>query len=207
MPWNTDKPAMADQIGDSVPDIEENFQYLYDLLTVQEIWVPAKSMHDGKSASPPGAWTGAQYGDWYITYLPFDGGPNELYAGFVLVMPPNWNRGTIKAKFYWTGATGCSAGDTVEWEIQAVAVGNDDALAATAGTSQVISDTLLVNNGTDLQVTGATPAITVAGTPALGDLVYFQVSRNLSGTDDMTEDAYLFGVAIQFSVTNTVTAW
>jgi hypothetical protein len=63
-------------------------------------------------------------------------------------------------------------------------------------------------------ISAATPAVTIGGSPALGDLVHFKISRNVGGTDDMTEDAWLFGVLIQISETfpdasgtNAVAAW
>ena len=131
----------------------------------------------------------------------------EQFIEFDMLMPEGWDRSTIKAKFFWSSATGSTAGDTVEWEILAGALSNDEAIDAALGTAQVISDALLANNGTDLQVSGATPAITVGGTPALGDLVHFKISRNVAGTDDMTEDAWLFGVAIQLLSDQSVAAW
>ena len=141
-----------------------------------------------------------------VKYLAFDGASLEK-AQFKLVMPEDWDRGTIKAKFYWSSATSSSIADTVEWGLKARAISNDDAMDAAFGTGQVISDALLAANGTDIQVTAATPAITVGGTPALGDMIVFEVYRNVSGTDDMTEDAWLFGVHIQYQRTNTVSAW
>jgi hypothetical protein len=137
----------------------------------------------------------------------FDGGATEERVQFKLVMPEDWDRSTIKAKFFWGSATGSTAGDTVEWGIKAGALSDDDAIDAALGTPQVISDTLLVNDGTDMHVSGATPALTVAGSPALGDMIVFEVYRNTDGTDDMTEDAWLFGVMIQYKRTNTVAAW
>ena len=141
-----------------------------------------------------------------MDYLAFDGAAEE-FAEFQLPMPEKWDRSTVKAKFFWSSATGSTTGDTVEWEILAGALSNDDAIDAALGTAQVISDALLADAGADLQVSGATPAITVGGTPALGDLVHFKVSRNVGGTDDMTEDAWLFGCWIQYKCTNAVAAW
>jgi hypothetical protein len=144
--------------------------------------------------------------DINMDYLAFDA-TTEEFADFQFPMDEAWDRSTIKAKFFWTSATGSTSGDTVEWELQAGALSDSDAIDAALGTAQVISDTLLADNGTDLQVSDATPAITVGGTPALGDLVHFKVSRNVGGTDDMTEDAWLFGIWIQYKVTNSVSAW
>jgi len=48
----------------------------------------------------------------------------------------------------------------------------------------------------------------VAQTQALGDILTFEVYRNTDGTDDMAEDAHLFGVWLQYKTSNsTVAAW
>jgi len=176
--------------------------------TYGEFWTGAGAMTPCTTA---GAATGTkEYGtnDIDLDYFAFDGGATEERVQFVVRMPPDWDLGTIKVKFYWSSATGSTAGDTVEWGIKAGALSDSDAIDAALGTAQVISDTLLADNGGDMQVSGATPALTVGGTPALGDLVVFEVYRNTDGTDDMTEDAWLFGVQIQYSKLNTaVAAW
>ena len=122
-------------------------------------------------------------------------------------MPEDWDRGTIKAKFYWSSATGSSVADTVEWGIKARAIDDNDAIDAALGTPQVISDTILAANGADMQRTAATPAITVGNAAGLGDMVVFEVYRNTDGTDAMAEDAWLFGVNLQYQRNQTVAAW
>jgi hypothetical protein len=134
-----------------------------------------------------------------LDYLAFDGGAIKERAQFKLCFPSNWDAGTVTAKFYWSSDTGSTAGDTVEWGIKAISLRNDDAIATAFGTAQVISDTLLANDGADMQVSSATSAITIGGTPANGSMVVFEVYRNTDGTDDMTEDAWLFGIEITFS--------
>lgn len=227
--FNDSIPAVTNQITEDVADIAETlgwikdcFQHSHngfanDALTAfgftTTIWAPANAMVPIiDSGAQPGVY---EYGtnDNRRAYFAFDGAKEE-YVCFDLPLPEGWNRSTIKAKFYWSSDTGSTAGDTVEWEIAGTAVSNDDALDVAMGTSQVVSDTLLANNGGDLQVTAATPAINVGGTPALGDMVQFKVSRNVGGTDNMTEDAWLFGVLIQISETfpdasgtNAVAAW
>jgi len=170
------------------------------------IFIPAASM---TPTSTNGALPGTTE---YVTndinkdYLAFDA-TTEQYADVSFPMPEGWNLSTVKVKFYWTTETGSTAGDTVEWEIAGVAVSNDDAIDTALGTAQVVSDSVLADNGTDLQVTAATPALTVGGTPALGDLVHWKVSRNVSGTDSCSEDAHLFGVLIQYLDNQAVAAW
>jgi hypothetical protein len=135
-------------------------------------------------------------------------GATEQFVAFNLVMPENWDRSTIKAKFFWApGDSACTAADTVEWELQGRGISNDDAIDAALGTAQVISDAVTAGKDGDLHVTAATPAITIGGTPALGDLINFKLSRNVGGTDDMTEDAWLFGVYIQAAINESVAAW
>jgi hypothetical protein len=172
----------------------------------ETIWIPAAAMRSTATNGATYLETEYATNDINLGHLDFDGATEE-FAEFQFPMPENWDRGTIKAKFFWSSASGSTAGDTVEWEIAAGALSDNDAIDAALGTAQVISDALLADNGGDLQVSGATPAITVGGTPALGDMIHFKVSRNVGGTDDMTEDAWLFGCWIQYKVANTVAAW
>lgn len=150
-----------------------------------------------------------EYGtnDIDLDYFAFDGGATEERVQFKLKMPEGWDLGTFKAKFLWSSALGSTATDTVEWAIKAGALSDDDALDTALGTPQVISDILLIDDGADLQISGATPAITIIGTPVLGDLIVFEVYRNTTGADTMAEDAWLFGVEIQYQISKQIIAW
>ena len=141
-----------------------------------------------------------------IDHYAFDTGATEERVQFKVVMP-DWNRGTVKAKFYWSSDTGSSVNDTVEWGIKAGALSDSDAIDVALGTPQVISDALLADNGADLQVSAATPALTVAGSIVLNDVIIFEVYRNTDGTDDMAEDAFLFGCLIQYKKTRYAASW
>ena len=145
--------------------------------------------------------------DVMYDYMAFDGATKE-YIAFNFPLAEQWDRATIKAIFFWVpGDSACTAGDTVEWEIAALSVSNDDPIDTAYGTPQVISDTVLAGKDGDMHITNATPALTVDGTPALGDMIQFYNARNVSGTDDMTEDGWLLGVRIQILLTRTVVAW
>ncbi|MCK5019383.1 MAG: hypothetical protein KAS32_20160 [Candidatus Peribacteraceae bacterium] len=159
------------------------------------LWIPAGAMI-------PTATNGAQAGtneyvtnDINIDYYAFDD-TTEEFVEFDVVWGTEWDLGTITATFYWSSATGSTAGDTVEWELQCGALSDDDAIDAALGTAQVITDTLLANSGADLQISSSTPSITVGGTPANNDLIHCKASRNVGGTDDMVEDAWLMGAYI-----------
>lgn len=118
-------------------------------------------------------------------------------------MPEDWDLGPVKAMIYWSSDTGSTTGDTVEIGLKAGAFSNGDAIDAALGTGQVISDTLLADNGANWQITAATPAITIGGTPALHDMIVWEFYRNVSGTDDMEEDLTIMGARIQYKVLTT----
>lgn len=150
-----------------------------------------------------------EYGtnDIDVDYLAFDGGATEERTQFKIKMPENWDRLTILAKFDWSTAAGSTAGDTVEWGIKAGALSDNDTIDTALGTPQVISDVLLASDGADLQTTAKTPALTVGGSPAVNDVLIFEIYRNTDGTDDCAEDAHLFGVSIQIKLSGAVAAW
>lgn len=128
-----------------------------------------------------------------IGSLDFDPGTIE-YAQFAIPMPKKWNAGTVTARFRWShAATTTNFG--VVWGIQAVAVGDDDTIAASYGTAQTVTDTGGTTN--DLYISAETSAITVAGSPAKGDTVYFRVYRDATnGSDSMAIDARLMSVDV-----------
>jgi len=181
---------------------------LGDLLQYQNIYIDAGAMLTGTTNGAESGSSEFTTNDWDLDYFAFDGATEE-FVNFKFAMPENWDRGTIKVKFYWApGDSACSAADTVEWQIAGQAISDDDAIDVALGDAgEVISDTVLAGKDADLHVSGPTPAVTIGGTPALGDLVLFKVSRNVSGTDDMTEDAWLFGCWIQYKVDKAVAAW
>ena len=135
-----------------------------------------------------------------LSYLAFDATTAE-YAQFWVSFPKSWDEGTITARFYWTHpATTTNFG--VRWGVQGVAISDDDTIDVAYGTAQEVTDT----GGTtsDLYVSAATSAITIAGTPAVDDMCAFRVYRDpANGADTMAVDAYLLGVRLFYN-TNTL---
>lgn len=128
-----------------------------------------------------------------IVTLNFDSTTQE-FAQFSFVMPKKWNRGTITFKAHWShAATTTNFG--VAWSLQALAVSDDDAIAAAFGTEQVVTDTGGTTN--DLYTTAESSAITVAGSPAAEDMVFFRVARvPANGSDTLAIDARLHGLTL-----------
>lgn len=174
------------------------------------LWIPAKQMTAlTTNGAAAGTYEYATSDDVMLDYFAFDK-TTEEYVGFTLVMPENWDRGTVKAKFYWApGSTAGAVGETVEWQIQGITFQNTYNIDTTefTDTGEVVVDTELTGENVIMHITSATPAITLNGTGVVGNLLYFKISRNVDGTDNMDCDAWLFGVAIQYRMTNTVTAW
>lgn len=126
--------------------------------------------------------------------LLFDPGTAE-YAQVAVVMPSNWNAGTVTAKFHWTASTGSGA---VVWGLSGRAYADNNALDQATGTAQTVTDTLLTVNYE--HITSATSAITLAGSPAAGQLVIFQLYRDATnGSDTLSSDARFLGVEISYT--------
>jgi len=131
----------------------------------------------------------------------FDGASTEGVQ-FKMMMPDEWDLGTVKMKLYWDAATSASAADLVSFNINAGALSNDDAIDAALGTVVEVDDVVIAVG--DMHVTAASASITVGGTPALEDMIIWQIERDHDdAADDMTEDLKLLGVSIQYQESTT----
>lgn len=160
----------------------------------QAIYIAAGSMRPSSSGGCAAltAIAGAS-GQPDLVTLDFDATTQE-YAQFSIVMPKKWNEGTITFVPQWSHAS-TTTNFGVVWSLQAVAVSDDDTIAVNFGTAQTSVDT----GGTtdDLYIGPASSAITVAGSPAPEDMVFFRVSRVTSdGGDTMAIDARLHGITV-----------
>jgi hypothetical protein len=131
--------------------------------------------------------------------LLFDAGTAE-FAQALVVMPSNYNNGTLTARFYWTGSGALDASDDVVWGFQGVAVANDDELGVAMGTAVTVADTVITIN--DMMISSATTFATMGGTPAANKPLLLQVYRDAAnGGDTYGHDARLLGVEISYTST------
>ena len=168
----------------------------------EDMWIPAAAMRPASTngcATLTEVETTATRPDMQV--LDFDSSTQE-YAQFSVAMPKSWNEGTVTAQFYWTHATAVAT--DVIWGIQGVGVSDNDTIDIAYGTAQTVTDTFH-NTAEDLAVSAATSAITLAGTPAAGDLAFFQVYRDADAGGDTTNstDARLIGVKINYTTNAT----
>lgn len=125
----------------------------------------------------------------------FDAATAE-YAQALVVMPNNYNNGTITSRFYWTASV--SAFGDVIWGLQGRAYSDGDPLDAGFGTAQTVTDSFVAIN--NMHVTNATSSITLTGTPAANRPVILQVYRDAAaGGDTFANDARLLGVEILYT--------
>ena len=160
---------------------------------IETIYVPAAAMISRTTNGPSGGLVEMTTNKNMFKTYDYDTTTQE-FAQFAIRMPKSWNEGTVTAVFTWShAATTTNFG--VVWALEAVATSDDDAGDVAWGTAQQIADTGGTTN--DIYVSGATPALTVGGTPAAEDLVMFQVKRvPADGSDTMAIDARLHGVTL-----------
>ena len=162
----------------------------------ETIWVPSSAMY-GATTNPADAQqveTTATRPDMKV--LDFDKDTDE-FAQFSVAMPKSWNEGTLTYQVYWTpGST--NTGDCI-FGLQAVACADSDTIDVAYGTAVNVTDAGI---GTleDQQISSESGAVTVAGSPAAGELTYFQLFRDANaGGDTFTADARVLGVKIFFT--------
>lgn len=117
-------------------------------------------------------------------------------AQWSVKMPKSWDEGTVTAVFEVCSPSGTGG---VVFGLRAVAVGNGDAIDAAFGTDQTATITISAANKP--YVSAETSAITIAGSPARGDRVFFEAYRLATdGADTLAADARLLSVTILYNV-------
>jgi len=130
-----------------------------------------------------------------IKVLDFDPSSDEN-AQFAIAMPKSWNEGTVTFQAYFT-VTGTNTG-TVAWGLSGVALSDNDSINTAFGTNVVATAKAHSGTSNDLNVTAESGAVTIAGTPAVGDQCYFQIMRDVSA-DNQSGDARLLGIKMFFT--------
>lgn len=166
------------------------------LTRTNTLWVPAAAMYPSTTngcSDIAQVETTALRPD--LKCLDFDASSDE-FAQFAVAFPSIWNEGTITYQPFWT-VTGTNTG-TVAWQLGGVAVSNDDTIDVVFGT--LVATTALAHSGAsnDLMVSAESGAVTIAGTPASGDLCFFQINRDVSA-DTQTGDARLLGIKLLYT--------
>ena len=162
----------------------------------ESIWVPAAAMYPSTTnpcSDLEQVETTALRPD--LKVLDFATGADE-FAQFTVAFPKSWNEGTVTFQPFWT-VTGTNTG-TVAWQLGGIAVSSDDTINVAFGT--LVATTALAHSGSsnDLMVSVESGAVTIAGSPAVGDCCFFQINRDTSA-DNQSGDARLVGIKLFFT--------
>ena len=169
------------------------------------IFVPAAAMC-------PSASNGATPGSVAFTNTKRDtvsfGTVYDESCEFDLVLPDDWNKGNLKAKFLWTvNDSSASANTNVKWTIGCISTADEGAVSTAPSNFEDVTDALSqVNN---MQRTDATAAFAPDGTTGDGNLLHFVVKRNNTNppSSPMGKAALLLGVWIQYARSGATEAW
>ena len=162
----------------------------------ETIWVPACAMQPTTSNGCSALTTvETTSGRPDMVVLDFDKDSDE-FAQFSVAFPKSWNEGTVTFQFFWSGiaaTTGVTLG------LQGVAVGDNDTIDVAYGTAVLVDDDAQ-GAVEEMLVSAESAAITIAGSPAVDQLCYFRIFRDISATnDDMAGDCRLHGIKLFFT--------
>jgi len=132
-----------------------------------------------------------------IQTLDFADSASKLFAEWTVVMPSNYNGGTVTAIFLWT-ANSVST-NSVVWGLQGRAYGDDITIDQAMGTAQEVTD---ANTATanQIHISAASAAITLAGAPAAGQMVQFRAYRDsANGSDTLAATALLVAIKVTYT--------
>lgn len=159
-----------------------------------EIWIPAGAMYTPTTNGAAYTTRELATNDVQVSSMNFDTSTSEK-AQFNWATPANWDAGTVRFKLYWT-TTGGSASQTVDFDLAAVAHADNGALDTAFGTAANATDTWIADN--DLHVSSYSSAITIDGSPVAGEIVLFQLSRDVA-SDDLGVDCEVLGILLEYS--------
>ena len=164
----------------------------------ETIWIPSSAMYptttNGCANLEQVELTAGQP---ELKCLDFDAASDEN-AQFAVAFPKSWDPSQLLMyQVYWTGNS-TNTGNVI-WNLKGVAAADNDAIDAAFGTGVDVTD---AHSGTanDLDVTAQSGSVTVAGSPAADEEVFFNISRDAnSGSDTFTADARLLGIKLFFA--------
>lgn len=167
----------------------------------QAIFIPASAMVSRTTNGAAAGTAEMSTNKNMFATLDFDTTTQE-FAQFAWCMPSSWDEGTVTFIPVWSHPS-TTTNFGVVFQLAGVAISNDDAGDVAFGTAQTSTDTGGTTN--DIYKGPESSAITIAGSPAAGDYVMFQVARvPANGSDTMAVDARLHGIVLFITTNDTV---
>ena len=162
----------------------------------ETIWIPASAMTARTTNGAAAGSTEMSTNKNMFVTKDFDTTTQE-FVQFEIFFPKSWNLGTVTFQPLWSHPS-TTTNFGVVFGLAGIARSDDDAGDVAFGTAQTSTDTGGTTN--DIYVEPESSAITIAGTPAAGDSVQFQINRTVAdGSDTMAVDARLHGIRLFFT--------
>jgi microcystin-dependent protein len=156
-----------------------------------ETWIGARNMTARVTSGAGSATRDSGANDITQPVFDFDASSQE-YVHLEWVPPKRWNKGTVSFKAYWVADAGTPA-ETAVFLLAGRSISHDDPVNGAFGTAQ--SSTVAMTATGKLQVGAESAQITIGSTPLDGDLILFELSRDVA-TDNLAADARLVGIKL-----------
>lgn len=168
----------------------------YSIVGKQTVWIPASAMIASTTNGPASAQLETATNKQNYSVLDFDATTSES-AQFQIAFPKSWNEGTVTYQVYWSSTA--TDTDGVTWTLDAGSYSDNEAIDAAWGTAVDIQDACQSAAG-EVYVSAESSAVTIAGSPAAGDLCFFRIARDVADANDTaTEDARLIGIKLYYT--------
>jgi hypothetical protein len=161
----------------------------------ETIWIPAAAMYPETTNGCASLAQVELSNGPELKCLDFDKGSDE-HAQFTIAFPKSWNEGTITFQAFFT-ATSTDTG-TSAWGLAGLSLSDSGDLNTAFGTTVVATAKAHSGTSNDLDISAESGNVTIAGSPAAGDLCIFQVLRDISA-DDLDADSRLLGIKLFFT--------
>ena len=165
------------------------------LVGKQTMWIPAAAMYPNTTNGSSGLAQVELSNGPEIKVLDFAAGADD-FAQFTVAFPKLWNEGTVTFQAFFT-VTGTNTG-TVAWGLSGVAFADSGDINTAFGTNVVATAKAHSGTSNDLDVSAVSGAVTIAGSPSVDELVFFQIMRDVSA-DNQSGAARLLGIKLFFT--------
>jgi hypothetical protein len=156
-----------------------------------ETWIGARNMTARVTSGAGSATRDSGANDITQPVFDFDAGSQE-YVHLEWAAPKRWNKGTLAFKAYWVADAGTPA-ETAAFLLAGRSISHDDPVNGAFGTAQ--SSSVAMTAIGKLQVGAESAQITIGSTPLDGDLIVFELSRDVAN-DTLAADARLIGIKL-----------
>ncbi len=161
----------------------------------ETIWIPAAAMYPETTNGCASLAQVELSNGPELKCLDFDKSSDE-HAQFTIAFPKSWNEGTITFQAFFT-ATSTDTG-TSAYGLAGLSLSDSGDLNTAFGTTVVATAKAHSGTSNDLDISAESGNVTIAGSPAAGDLCIFQVLRDVSA-DDLDADSRLLGIKLFFT--------